>query len=824
MGITARRTSLRKRTVKLSLRRENPFLNRNKITDPQEFYGRQDVIDDILERILHSEPQSVAIVGERRIGKSSLLTHLHDQLTHGHMGGDVDKRVAIRIDPEELVIREPKGFTWVLIDELVSAEPDLARFVKECIPVGSLESVPFRRPEIILNNLLKGACGEGYRFVFFIDEFELLAQNEELSKVKYLHYLRGISDNYALAYVTASRRTLSDISHDVDPEGSPFDNNFSPTVEIGLLCEDDCQALMDGQLREAEQRADYFTDTDRCEAEAIAGKHPYFLKIACSHLFNWVAAGRPADKPWQDLFRDEAEEEFDRMWRALDMTEHNWLLRAQVPDDLPIETAQICKVLEKLVDRGLLEKVENSDGEGEHYGLFSKGLSEYISQRVEALQADCEEIERCILEGNLRWEPKALRTRVEHLKVMKDELDNRGETADAFGNTYEKCKGLITILAGTQRLVEGMEHFELGGQGPGVSAAMSRDEVDRALDSVLATLCKKDCYSWEANDHKLNVRTGKALLDQMVVYMSGHRRDRVFGNGFDRLLAARIQFMRQYGTDQFKDFSQQFDGAFGRLLKVCDYARARKILEPDFGKFFRWLAEIFDRSPEWLVFGMFVLLPFGFCGFVQNALTPFFGEATPAVALGVIAVFHIPLIYQVTYSALWREQSWLTNAPRHYRSLLFPRGFGPVMVHYAVSLFLASGSYRELIGRPALALGIAVGLIVLAFIVLTACLKMTFKLAGFAIPLRRASYSCSLQFLEALWVAMAGSLLLSMIFQDMPPASHFGQSMVGIFPLTIGFSNFAISVPMVLLFSSVVVLMSILSSSAKAFESRRDSW
>jgi hypothetical protein len=52
----------------------NPFTNRDPVTNPEDFFGRKDEIATILSRL--QSLQCVSIVGERRIGKSSLLYHL----------------------------------------------------------------------------------------------------------------------------------------------------------------------------------------------------------------------------------------------------------------------------------------------------------------------------------------------------------------------------------------------------------------------------------------------------------------------------------------------------------------------------------------------------------------------------------------------------------------------------------------------------------------------------------------------------------------------------------------------------------------------------
>jgi len=52
----------------------NPFTNRGVITNEADFIGREEQLGEIIERL--RTLQSSSVVGERRIGKSSLLYHL----------------------------------------------------------------------------------------------------------------------------------------------------------------------------------------------------------------------------------------------------------------------------------------------------------------------------------------------------------------------------------------------------------------------------------------------------------------------------------------------------------------------------------------------------------------------------------------------------------------------------------------------------------------------------------------------------------------------------------------------------------------------------
>ena len=48
----------------------NPFINRVMIRNPEDFFNRKAEIKKIFSRIGASKPQSISIVGDRRIGKS----------------------------------------------------------------------------------------------------------------------------------------------------------------------------------------------------------------------------------------------------------------------------------------------------------------------------------------------------------------------------------------------------------------------------------------------------------------------------------------------------------------------------------------------------------------------------------------------------------------------------------------------------------------------------------------------------------------------------------------------------------------------------------
>ena len=62
----------------------NPFIKNTPIKNPSQFYGREDEIRYIKDRILANNPQSVSIIGAKKSGKTSLLNYLHNKDTQKH--------------------------------------------------------------------------------------------------------------------------------------------------------------------------------------------------------------------------------------------------------------------------------------------------------------------------------------------------------------------------------------------------------------------------------------------------------------------------------------------------------------------------------------------------------------------------------------------------------------------------------------------------------------------------------------------------------------------------------------------------------------------
>src|SRR5215208_4516861 len=79
----------------------NPYLNRVAIKEPSQFFGRTREVARIFSRIGAPRPQSISVVGERRIGKSSLLQFINHPQIRARNLDDVQSYIFVFIDLQQ---------------------------------------------------------------------------------------------------------------------------------------------------------------------------------------------------------------------------------------------------------------------------------------------------------------------------------------------------------------------------------------------------------------------------------------------------------------------------------------------------------------------------------------------------------------------------------------------------------------------------------------------------------------------------------------------------------------------------------------------------
>lgn len=259
----------------------NPFFYGTPI-DTKHFLNRQKTISRVVSRILNGG-QSTAIVGEPRMGKTSLLEYLASPENCNDLYSEQGNSLIFKIvDIQMLSGKFNQSEFWEqalvpIVEKIIEANPDtlLAKHYQLC-----------RENQFgtfTLERFFKQLQQDKWRLVLLMDEFDLLLHHPVLNSAEFFGSLRALVSRScgALAVVIASRQSLATLNfktQEFNPTGSPYFNIFAE-VNLGAFPNKDVAALLN--------RADtHFSSADRRYIVAVAGGHPYLLQVAASAMWD----------------------------------------------------------------------------------------------------------------------------------------------------------------------------------------------------------------------------------------------------------------------------------------------------------------------------------------------------------------------------------------------------------------------------------------------------------------------------------------------------------------------------------------------------------
>ncbi|MBX3060109.1 MAG: protein kinase [Anaerolineae bacterium] len=342
---------------------DNPFFNRQRIGDPAYFYGRTQSVENLYSAI--ATRQSRSIVGERKMGKSSLLTFISSPDTLRQHGFDPTQFVFIYMDLEGMSNIGYDEFWPELLDQMALALPESQAELKAQAESLSLQAdARFMQ----VRRLLRRVERAGLRVVLMLDEFESLATNAAFD-ASFYGELRSLAGELGVTYITTSKRGLYDLTYQyADTLSSPFFNIFSEE-RLNLLPREEAVELLCGLSGKGDHRP--FTEKEIEFCLDHAGRHPFFLQVIGSYLF----AARTEPIPDAEVealvlrrFLAEAEDHYRYLWRQLDEVEQASLRHLHTADT---DTRRLMqeRALVELTNEGRLRP-------------FSRSFSEFI-QRAE---------------------------------------------------------------------------------------------------------------------------------------------------------------------------------------------------------------------------------------------------------------------------------------------------------------------------------------------------------------------------------------------------------------------------------------------------------
>ncbi len=387
----------------------NPFTFGNPIRDPSRFFGRKQEIRQVVSRLTSSAHESTSVVGERRIGKTSLLNYLSHPEVAPRLGMPADAYCLVYIDFQGLTDITPQRFWQRVLGKMAhtTPDPDLAGRLKEMSARSHFDLFD-------LEDLFDSVASCSLTVVLLLDEFEYVTQNPNFGP-DFFGGLRALAIHHCLALVPATRRELVDLCHSDEIKGSPFFNIFASVV-LRPFPRQDLEELIEAYVGGGEMA---FTQEEKDFVLRLGGGHPFFVQMAGHYLVEGKAQGL-APQALREFaagrFDEQADAHYTYLWSHSAESEKITLLSAlglslAKPSKKTIPNLENLKRLNprahldvvSLAKRGLIGEQEGM------YALFSPSFERWVAQEIltpEGQEESAASVESFLAEGGReRLEP-----------------------------------------------------------------------------------------------------------------------------------------------------------------------------------------------------------------------------------------------------------------------------------------------------------------------------------------------------------------------------------------------------------------------------------
>ncbi len=337
----------------------NPYHNRVMIRRREDFIGRRQEVRRIYARLNATPPGSVSLVGDRKIGKSSLLNFIYEK--HNR----------------ESYLQRPEKMIMIFLDLQQQRDKALETFTNTLLGMMQLElrgRLDFSSMSRDLDGVLAAVQllhDRGYRLTVLLDEFEIITANPRFD-LDFFSFLRHLANHYNVAYLTSSRRDLQILCYDKEIASSPFFNIFT-TMRLSAFSSEEAEEL----VRIPSAQAGHPLEPFRADLIRIAGYFPFFLQLACAHAFEFFeecpGATQPDFKKIERLFYQEAVLHFRYLWANFDNYEKSLIQRVAKGKGIP---GALEHVLQELSERHLVE-----EGNGKPR-LFCPSFEEFVTHEI----------------------------------------------------------------------------------------------------------------------------------------------------------------------------------------------------------------------------------------------------------------------------------------------------------------------------------------------------------------------------------------------------------------------------------------------------------
>lgn len=358
---------------------QNPFISRRPVEHPKQFFGRRNEVGEIVQLIGAYVPQSISIVGERRIGKTSLLRYISHPdggpaVFADRLSRPTEKYVFVYVDLELLDLEYAHGLDPRILffrHLLARLNQQMQRHLNDQPHIQqTLQDIyeTYRAAEDI-NILVTEGLDDYLRHLEKLDLVTVLLLDEadQAVQIQIGHFLRALLGNRDLAYILTTQRPLQEL----DPERnmSPL-YNLCTHIRLGLLSKETA-TVMTTDLAAAVDH--HFSSDELTYILDRGGRYPSFLKIAARHVFD--APRFDTDALDTQIYAD-VEADCRSLWDGMSSEERLVTYRIAVGQPLAPATRE---PLHELVERGIIRNAASRR-------LFSPLFARYVRQQPEPIE------------------------------------------------------------------------------------------------------------------------------------------------------------------------------------------------------------------------------------------------------------------------------------------------------------------------------------------------------------------------------------------------------------------------------------------------------
>ena len=251
-----------------------PFVAGPKITDPRLFVGRVDELRRLTTFMEGVQPISVNVVGERRIGKSSLLYHFfqtwEQRVTASH------RYVVMYLSLQEADAQTEAGLYAALARRLLSRPVIQERAAL----VAALNRQPLTRADFAA--ALRQVHATDLLPVFCLDEFEALFRYPRHFDDGFYDALRALMDDNVVLLMLVSHQPLQVYRRQHKFTSSFF--NLGHSLELGEFTESEATDLVRLPASTVRGAPAALSLEEQRLARAWGGRHPCLLQLAAGAL------------------------------------------------------------------------------------------------------------------------------------------------------------------------------------------------------------------------------------------------------------------------------------------------------------------------------------------------------------------------------------------------------------------------------------------------------------------------------------------------------------------------------------------------------------